>query len=120
MMMADTTHREAPRASDGAFGFVDVTLRDAHQCLWSTRMTTAMMTPIVASIDRSMARLKRLVTASGIASILSVLPSGRASTFFSNSLICCVRRSWADGARILTRSLWVPAFRRDDTGTGTN
>ena len=21
------------------FGFVDVTLRDAHQCLWSTRMT---------------------------------------------------------------------------------
>jgi pyruvate/oxaloacetate carboxyltransferase len=34
------------------FGFVDVTLRDAHQCLWSTRMTTAMMTPILAEIDR--------------------------------------------------------------------
>jgi pyruvate/oxaloacetate carboxyltransferase len=34
------------------FGFVDVTLRDAHQCLWGTRMTTAMMTPILADIDR--------------------------------------------------------------------
>ena len=34
------------------FDFIDVTLRDAHQCLWSTRMTTAMMTPIVGAIDR--------------------------------------------------------------------
>src|SRR5947208_3322787 len=34
------------------FSFVDVTLRDAHQCLWSTRMTTAMMTPILEAIDR--------------------------------------------------------------------
>ena len=34
------------------FDFVDVTLRDAHQCLWSTRMTTAMMTPILEEIDR--------------------------------------------------------------------
>jgi len=34
------------------FGFVDVTLRDAHQCLWGTRMTTAMMTPILEDIDR--------------------------------------------------------------------
>ena len=34
------------------FGFVDVTLRDAHQCLWSTRMTTAMITPILEQIDR--------------------------------------------------------------------
>jgi pyruvate/oxaloacetate carboxyltransferase len=31
--------------------FVDVTLRDAHQCLWSTRMTTEMMTPILSTID---------------------------------------------------------------------
>ena len=23
---------------------IDVTLRDGHQCLWATRMTTAMMT----------------------------------------------------------------------------
>ena len=34
-----------------SFGFIDVTLRDAHQCLWSTRMTTAMMTPILSKID---------------------------------------------------------------------
>lgn len=34
------------------FGFIDVTLRDGHQCLWSTRMTTAMMTPILDTIDR--------------------------------------------------------------------
>jgi pyruvate/oxaloacetate carboxyltransferase len=43
------------KASPGSrrFDFVDVTLRDAHQCLWSTRMTTAMMTPILAAIDRA-------------------------------------------------------------------
>ncbi len=46
-----------PPASQGAaarkeFRLVDVTLRDAHQCLWSTRMTTAMMAPIVEAIDR--------------------------------------------------------------------
>ena len=35
------------------FEFVDVTLRDAHQCLWGTRMTTEMMTPILAEIDRA-------------------------------------------------------------------
>ncbi len=35
------------------FDFIDVTLRDAHQCLWATRMTTAMMTPILDSIDRA-------------------------------------------------------------------
>jgi oxaloacetate decarboxylase alpha subunit len=33
------------------YGLVDVTLRDAHQCLWSTRMTTPMMTPILSRID---------------------------------------------------------------------
>jgi pyruvate/oxaloacetate carboxyltransferase len=32
--------------------FVDVTLRDAHQCLWSTRMTTPMMAPILSTLDR--------------------------------------------------------------------
>jgi oxaloacetate decarboxylase alpha subunit len=31
--------------------FIDVTLRDAHQCLWATRMTTGMMTPILSTID---------------------------------------------------------------------
>src|SRR5438552_17531725 len=35
------------------FDFIDVTLRDAHQCLWSTRMTTAIMTPILGAIDRA-------------------------------------------------------------------
>lgn len=40
------------RAPARRFEFVDVTLRDAHQCLWSTRMTTAMMTPILGAIDR--------------------------------------------------------------------
>jgi len=42
-------------SSPGAarFDFIDVTLRDAHQCLWSTRMTTAMMTPILGAIDRA-------------------------------------------------------------------
>ncbi|MEP7057323.1 MAG: carboxylase [Caldimonas sp.] len=34
------------------YGLIDITLRDAHQCLWSTRMTTAMMTPILGAIDR--------------------------------------------------------------------
>ena len=34
------------------FDFVDVTLRDAHQCLWSTRMTTPMMAPILSTLDR--------------------------------------------------------------------
>jgi pyruvate/oxaloacetate carboxyltransferase len=35
------------------FDFIDVTLRDAHQCLWSTRMTTATMTPVLGAIDRA-------------------------------------------------------------------
>ena len=35
----------------GRYGLIDVTLRDAHQCLWSTRMTTAMMAPILSTID---------------------------------------------------------------------
>jgi oxaloacetate decarboxylase alpha subunit len=31
---------------------VDTTLRDAHQCLWATRMTTAHMLPIAGHMDR--------------------------------------------------------------------
>lgn len=34
-------------------GIVDTTLRDAHQCLWATRMTTSMMLPIAEEIDRA-------------------------------------------------------------------
>jgi len=33
-------------------GIIDTTLRDAHQCLWATRMTTAMMLPIAEQMDR--------------------------------------------------------------------
>src|SRR4029077_13948667 len=48
---AMTQHaRTAPAAR--AFECIDVTLRDGHQCLWSTRMTTAMMTPILATLDK--------------------------------------------------------------------
>ncbi|NJM33426.1 MAG: hypothetical protein HC850_00615 [Rhodomicrobium sp.] len=32
---------------------IDVTLRDAHQCLWATRMTTAMMKEIAPRLDRA-------------------------------------------------------------------
>ncbi len=32
---------------------IDVTLRDAHQCLWATRMTTAMMKPIIGHLDNA-------------------------------------------------------------------
>ncbi len=32
---------------------VDTTLRDAHQCLWATRMTTAHMLPIAEQMDRA-------------------------------------------------------------------
>lgn len=32
---------------------IDVTLRDAHQCLWATRMTTAMMKEIAPFLDRA-------------------------------------------------------------------
>jgi oxaloacetate decarboxylase (Na+ extruding) subunit alpha len=31
---------------------VDETLRDGHQCLWSTRMTNAMMLPVAGRMDR--------------------------------------------------------------------
>ena len=36
-----------------AIRFMDTTLRDGHQCLWATRMTTAMMLPIASSLDRA-------------------------------------------------------------------
>lgn len=32
---------------------VDVTLRDAHQCLWATRMTTAMMEELAPRLDHA-------------------------------------------------------------------
>lgn len=36
-----------------AIRLIDVTLRDAHQCLWATRMTTAMMTDLAPRLDRA-------------------------------------------------------------------
>ena len=30
---------------------IDVTLRDAHQCLWATRMTTGMMKSMAPALD---------------------------------------------------------------------
>jgi len=41
-----------PASAATPYGLIDVTLRDGHQCLWSTRMTTPMMTPILGAIDR--------------------------------------------------------------------
>lgn len=46
------TAQPSANPNGGRYGLIDVTLRDAHQCLWSTRMTTAMMAPIVSAIDR--------------------------------------------------------------------
>lgn len=33
-------------------GIIDTTLRDAHQCLWATRMKTAHMLPVAERMDR--------------------------------------------------------------------
>ena len=32
---------------------IDQTLRDAHQCLWATRMTTGMMRDVAPLLDRA-------------------------------------------------------------------
>jgi oxaloacetate decarboxylase alpha subunit len=34
-------------------GIIDVTLRDGHQCLWATRMTTAQMLGVADDLDRA-------------------------------------------------------------------
>ena len=36
-----------------SIALIDVTLRDAHQCLWATRMTTAAMSDIAPRLDRA-------------------------------------------------------------------
>ena len=36
-----------------AVRLLDVTLRDGHQCLWATRMTTGMMREIAPLLDRA-------------------------------------------------------------------
>src|SRR5260221_4272949 len=42
-----------PVMADRTIQLVDVTLRDAHQCLWATRMTTAMMAELAPRLDRA-------------------------------------------------------------------
>ena len=34
-------------------GVIDTTLRDAHQCLWATRMRTEHMLPVLDRFDRA-------------------------------------------------------------------
>ena len=36
-----------------SIGIIDTTLRDAQQCLWTTRMTAAMMLPVAQAMDRA-------------------------------------------------------------------
>ncbi len=36
-----------------SIGIIDTTLRDAHQSLWATRMTTAHMLPVAGKLDRA-------------------------------------------------------------------
>lgn len=36
-----------------SINLIDVTLRDAHQCLWATRMTTAMMQGLSSQLDNA-------------------------------------------------------------------
>src|SRR5207248_10206863 len=52
MKQPEVKTRSTRKSEADRFGFIDVTLRDGHQCLWSTRMTTAMMTPILDTLDR--------------------------------------------------------------------
>lgn len=47
-----TTGAEAGPATPTNIAVVDQTLRDAHQCLWATRMTTAHMLPVAEMMDR--------------------------------------------------------------------
>lgn len=44
--------RSAPSARR-PIGIIDTTLRDGQQCLWTTRMTAGMMSPIAKTMDRA-------------------------------------------------------------------
>jgi oxaloacetate decarboxylase alpha subunit len=46
------THPAPKAATAVPITVVDQTLRDAHQCLWATRMTTAHMLPVAEIMDR--------------------------------------------------------------------
>lgn len=42
----------ARKGADREIRIIDTTLRDAHQCLWATRMRTAHMLPVLGTYDR--------------------------------------------------------------------
>ncbi len=44
---------EAQTVPLSTVGIIDTTLRDAQQCLWTTRMTAGMMAPIADTMDRA-------------------------------------------------------------------
>ncbi|MEP7299952.1 MAG: carboxylase [Caldimonas sp.] len=48
---ADAKTRVARPALPHMIGIIDTTLRDAQQCLWTTRMTAGMMVPIAETMD---------------------------------------------------------------------
>ncbi len=51
MSQANTPWKLVPIAERPPISIVDTTVRDAHQCLWATRMTTAHMLPIADLMD---------------------------------------------------------------------
>ena len=50
--MTDSSAERPSAEPARTIAVVDQTLRDAHQCLWATRMTTAHMLPIAPLMDR--------------------------------------------------------------------
>jgi oxaloacetate decarboxylase (Na+ extruding) subunit alpha len=52
MLETSSAHLNATGAAARTIAIVDQTLRDAHQCLWATRMTTAHMLPVAELMDR--------------------------------------------------------------------
>ena len=51
--MTDARSVQRSPATPREVRIIDTTLRDAHQCLWATRMTTAHMLPVAERMDRS-------------------------------------------------------------------
>ena len=51
-MRTESPATRTGRPATRKIALIDTTLRDAHQSLWSTRMTTAMMLPVAPVLDR--------------------------------------------------------------------
>jgi hypothetical protein len=49
---ADAHAKPARTPTEREIRVIDTTLRDAHQCLWATRMRTAHMLPVLDRFDR--------------------------------------------------------------------